>query len=201
MTPAPTNPMLNSLREGVKPQMSAQLLLAFLSTSVISVIAGAIIAGAYGLRARRNEYINDYYKIVIARRIAAYEKLESLIVWLKTSVVDEKDKRPYHLLFSFEDGEKWDRPFVVLYGVMSQSLWLSDEVFAKTRDLSYLMFHFKEPGSIIEFAKENYEKVASIRAELERLLAIDMLSLHEVTEFLVSKNKPDPGLHPVYLKN
>jgi len=66
------------LSRGLAP-MSVQLLLALLSTSAISAIAGAVIAGAYALRAKKNEYVNDYYKTVITRGIAAYEQLESLI--------------------------------------------------------------------------------------------------------------------------
>jgi len=45
---------------------------------VISAIIGAIITGLYSLRSRQNEYVNDYYKKVIQRRISAYEQLEYL---------------------------------------------------------------------------------------------------------------------------
>jgi len=179
--------------------MSVQLLLALLSTSAISAIAGAVIAGAYALRAKKNEYVNDYYKTVITRGIAAYEQLESLIAWLKASVVD-KDKRPYHLLFASDDYKEWERAFVVLHGAMSQDLWMSNEVFEKVRELNLLMFRFKKPESIIEFGKQNYEKVATIRAEIERLLARDTLNLHDVKGFLSSKNKPDPGFQPIRLE-
>ena len=62
-------------------------------------LLGAIIVGAYSLRAKRNEYLNDYYKKVIDRRVAAYEQLESLIVSLRTTFLGE-DNKPYHFLFS-----------------------------------------------------------------------------------------------------
>jgi len=38
------------------------------------------------------------------------------------------------------------------------------------------------------------------RTELERLLAVDMLTLHDVEGFLKSKNKPDPGFSPIMLE-
>jgi hypothetical protein len=36
-------------------------------------VLGALIAGVHNLRAKRNKYVNDYYKAVIQRRIVAYE--------------------------------------------------------------------------------------------------------------------------------
>jgi hypothetical protein len=180
--------------------MNTQMLLAILSTSAISAIIGAVIAGLYNLRAKRNDYVNDYYKAVIARRIAAYEQLEKLIGQLKACVVSEGDNRPYHLLFSSEKVEDWTRAFVSLGNAMDQGLWLSDEVFDKLRDLNYLLFRFNKPASVIEFGKQNYQTVATWRADLERLLAKDMLRLHDVKRFLKHKNKSDPGFHPVQLK-
>jgi hypothetical protein len=62
------------------------------------------------------------------------------------------------------------------------------------------MFRFKKPNSVIEFGKQNYEQVATIRAAIERLHARDMVSLHDVKAFLLSKNKPDPGFVAMRLK-
>lgn len=179
--------------------MTAQLLLAILSTSVISSVLGGIVAGAYALHAKSEEYANEYYKIVLSRRIAAYERVEDLIVALKASVVDD-DRKPFHLMFSSDDAAAWERGFVMLHAVMSQGLWLSDEIFVKIRDFNYLIFRSNKPTSVIEFAKENYQAIATIRAELERLLARDMLNLHKVKKFLISKNKADQGFLAVSLK-
>src|SRR5207253_8414484 len=100
----------------------------------------AVIAGFYNLRAAQSQYENDCYKTVINRRIVAYEKLELLIVWFKASVLD-KDDKPYHILFSYQAEEGWKRIYGLVHDVMSQGLWLSDEVFTKARELSDLMFH------------------------------------------------------------
>jgi hypothetical protein len=43
------------------------------SSSVISAAISAGIAGVISLRAKREDYVNDYYKTVLKRRIAAYE--------------------------------------------------------------------------------------------------------------------------------
>ena len=177
--------------------MTQQLWLAILSSSIISGILGALIAGIYTLRGKRNEYINDYYKTVIQRRLAAYEKLECLIAALKTAVLDS-DNKPYHFLFSKDDD--WGRVHQLLFPVMSQSLWISDEAFVRTRDLNYLAFRLN-PGveGVIEFGKQNYEVIATLRADLEKILAADMLELYDVRSFLKRKKKSTHEFHAVHL--
>jgi hypothetical protein len=175
-------------------QMIQHPWLTVLASLLGSGFVSALIAGAYSLRAKRNEYVNDYYKTVIARRITAYEKLEVLIIQLKAAVADKGDNRPYHLIFSSETEEDWQRSWIVMHEVMSQGLWLSDGVFAKLRELNILAFHFDKPNSVIEFGKKNYQTLALLREELETMLAKDMLHLHDVARFLKSKqDRPDLG--------
>ncbi len=97
-------------------------------------LGGVLVAGIYSLRVKRNEYVNDYYKKVIDRRMAAYEALESLVINLKIAVLDD-DKRPHHFLFA---KYRWPEVHQQVFQVMSQALWLSDEAFENTVKLSAL---------------------------------------------------------------
>jgi hypothetical protein len=145
----------------------------------------ALIAGIYGLRAKRNEYVHDYYKRVIDRRIVAYEQLETLIVSLKTAVLEE-DGKPYHVLFS----DDWKDAYSHILAVMSQALWLSDEAFEKTRELNYLVFRLRpDPSEVIAFGKQNYAAIARLREDLQTILAADMLNLPNVKRFLTKKKR------------
>jgi hypothetical protein len=130
-------------------------------------------------------------------RIGAYEQLEKLVVAIKTAVTDENDNKPYHLLFSKDDD--WQSAYNLLFNVMSQALWLSNEAFEKTRDLNYRIFRRRPEGGAIEFGKQNYQFIATLRSELERILADDMLALHDVKRFLKQKRKKDEGFHQVLL--
>jgi hypothetical protein len=161
-------------------------------------LLGALVAGIYNLRVKRHEYINDYYKTVIQRRIAAYEQLEGLIACFRAAVVG-KDRKPYHLTLSGEAPE--EDIFKRLFAVMSQGLWLSDEAFAKITELNYLLFGVPHvEGDVIDFGKQNYQAIATLRDALERILAADVLELHDVGRFLKrKKNRNDPGFHPVQL--
>jgi hypothetical protein len=162
---------------------------AILASSVIAALLGGVIAGFVTLRVAKNQYVNDYYKTVVQRRLAAYEQLEHLITMLKTSVADDNDNKVYHLLFADGDNSK---AFEVLFRVSSQSMWLSDEVVDETVNLNRLLFSFPgdQPG-IYAFAKEHYKTIAETRTRLERLHSRDFLTLHEVARFLKSKKPKD----------
>lgn len=178
-----------------------QLWLAVLSSSVLSGIVGAVVGGIFSLRGKRNEYVNDYYKTIIRRRVVAYEKVELLIVNLKAAVVAPDDTRPYHLLFASEKDDDWKRALLLVFEALNEGLWLTQEMFNKVRDLSHILFQFEKPDSVIEYGRRLYKDLETQRDELERLLAKDMLQLHDVPRFLKQKNRPDPGFHPVQLGN
>lgn len=173
-----------------------QLVLAILSSSVIGGAIGAFIAGRFNLRVKDREYEIQYYKLVLAKRIAAYESIQQLVTGLKTAVLGE-DRQPHHLLFSHEDG--LPEAHKLLYEISSQALWLSDDLFRQTRDLGRLLFGAtNHEGGTVVFAKKHYQKLATFREEIERLYIRDMLSLHEVRQFLKTK-KVEGGFSNVQL--
>lgn len=177
--------------------MTEQLWLAVLSSSLISGMLGAIIAGYYTLRAKKTEYQNEYYKLVLARRVSAYEQVESLVIMIKMSVLDKGDQRPYHLLFT----EKDDDIQKFLFVVNASGLWIDDGLFELIRDFNRLIFSMKPGnGNAVEFGKQNYKTIAELRTKIEHTHASDMLRLHDVPRFLKSK-KPVDSYAPVFSSN
>lgn len=169
--------------------MQSDLWLAVLSSALISAVLGACIAGWFTLRSKRNEYVNDYYKSVLARRITAYEEIERLITMLKSAVLDT-DQRPYHLLFSKDDDHK--AVYHLMFSVLSKALWLTDDLFARTRELNVLIYSDGGIDSgLIEFGKKNYTTIAELRTQIEILHARDMLNLYKVPQFLKTKRPSD----------
>ena len=171
--------------------MSPDLLIAVLSSSAVSAITVALIAGWFSLRSKRSEYENAYFKMVLERRIKAYEQVEALIVQIKTTVLDS-DGRPYHLLFSDETSK--GTTYKALFLTMSSAIWLSDELFDEIRQLNALIYSSSEGAgaeNLIAFGKKHYRDVAELRTRVERLHARDMLVLDKVPAFLKSKQPTD----------
>jgi hypothetical protein len=174
--------------------MPDQFWITILSSSLLSGIFGALIAGAFGLRGKRNDYVNDYFKTIIKRRLEAYERLERLINALKLAVLDE-DQRPYHQVFSNE--ATWTEIYKLLLDSTSHPLWLSDEVFEKTRELNLMFLQAShDKRDLVEFGKSNYAPIAELREEVEKLHAKDMLTLHNVEDFLKRKKERQSGFAP-----
>jgi hypothetical protein len=160
----------------------------FISSFAASSVVSALIAGWFNLRAKHAEYKNTYYKMILEERLTAYKQVESLITEIKMAVIDDADKKPYHFVFSDKDGEK--RIYSLLFTILSKSLWLSDELFEKGRDLNYLVYANKpKDGDLTHFAKENYKKIGQIRTEIENIRADDLLSLADIDSFLRSKRR------------
>lgn len=168
---------------------TTKLLLAVLSSSLIAGLLGALIGGWFTLRGKKTDYENEYYKLVLTRRIEAYDNVERLITTVKTAVIDS-DGQPYHFLFSQEESEK--EVYTLLFSIMSNALWLSDELFDLTRGFNVIFYsHSKEQNTLIEFAKEHYKEIAELRTKIEKVHLCDMLSLHEVPRFLKNKKPAD----------
>ena len=179
--------------------MTEPFWIAILASSLLSGIFGALIAGAFSLRGKRNDYANDYFKTIVKRRVEAYEKLEQLINALKLTVLDD-DQRPYHQVFS--NDSTWTEVYKLFLISTSHPLWLSSEVFVKARELNYLLLQasYNNRG-LVEFGKSSYTCIARLREEIERLHAIDMLSLHKVEVFLKQKKAHHSGFIPVDLRH
>lgn len=175
--------------------MPDQLWLAILSSSLLSGIFGGLIAGIFSLRGKRNDYVNDYFKTVIARRLEAYEKLEKLINALKLSVLDD-NYQPYHQVFSNE--ANWTDIYRLFLDATSHPLWLSSEVFAKTREMNIMFIHASTNSrELVEFGKSNYSSIAELREEIEKLHAKDMLTLHDVKGFLKKRKARQSGFSSI----
>jgi hypothetical protein len=158
----------------------------------VGAVVSAILTGIYNLVTKRAEYANEYYKMVLNKRIGAYEQLEHLIAALKTSVLDT-DQKPYHFLFSQEDRLKC--AYVLLMNITEHALWLTDEAFEKAQQLNYRMYRTNFEGSAIEFGKDNYQPIAMLREQIESRVAEDMRDLHKVRRFLRRKAKRKaPGI-------
>lgn len=171
-----------------------------LSSAAISAVVSGIIAGWFNLRAKRSEFVNEYHKQIIQRRIAVYEHLEALIFLIKSVVVD-RDNRPYHVVFSMDDPQTAIySPLMFLTG---NSLWLSNKAFDISRRFNLLMFGLPpdDRAAAIEFGKAHHQELARIREELENVLAADMRTLYKVKPFLKSKKQAPAEFQPVYLEH
>jgi hypothetical protein len=168
------------------------------ASALLGALAGSLLSGYFTLRAKQNEYLNDFYKIVITERVEAYERVEALIQSYKSTVVDELNE-PYHCSFAVE---RQHRDSLIRMGAaMDSGLWLSDEIFDAIQKINYLQYRIPEdPNERIRFGKQHYVEIANMRESLEKMLTLDMLDLHKVRQFLKAKCKRSRGFQYVNLR-
>jgi hypothetical protein len=167
--------------------MTTELFASILSSSLLSAAISAIVV----TRTKQQEYRNEYYKMVLQKRIAAYEEIQRLIVNFKTASMDE-DGKFYHATFAVM-GEELDSLHQLLLRISYVAVWISDDLFSVTREITVLLFEgTPEDKNWIDFGKKHYSQFSDIRSRLEEYYSRDMLRLYEIPKFLKNK-KPLRG--------
>jgi hypothetical protein len=166
--------------------MTTQMWVAILSSSLLS----AAIAGFFALRAKQRDYVDDYFRKVLDRRLSAYALIETLIFNFKISSPNSNGLLFHHV---FNTGESEDPGHIsmLFFRLDAEAFWLSDDIFQKSREVSNLLIQRPASVSWIDFGTSHYKEFASIRVGLERLYARDLRTLHKVPRFLKSKRHID----------
>ena len=155
-------------------------------TVVTSGLVASVVAGWFTLRSKHNEYANTYYKMILERRLAAYEEVEQLIADIKATCAD--NDQLYHLMFSKDDDHA--NIYGRLYRTTSKALWLTDDLFLLILEFNKLVFTGTAQGiGLIAFGKKHYKTIGEIRTKLEKLHTRDMLKLYDIPAFLKHKKK------------
>lgn len=164
----------------------------FSSAGVASVIS-AIASFVNNRLAHNREYKDDYYKMVIAKRMDAYSKVEVVILSLKKLVRDESDNCLYNIIFN-NSHEEFFTFQTQLYEIAANSVWLSKDMYNALSELNLLFTQIDsqvldDGSNLLILGKQNRKKIADIRIRIEDIFRKDILSLHEIEDFLKDKNK------------
>ena len=159
-----------------------------LQSILASAFVSALISGWFLLKSKKEDYKHTYYKMILERRLQAYSKVEALITEIKVAIVDDKDNRPYHLLFSQD--EKRSLAYSLIYQITSESMYFSDNLFEEILCLNKMLFRIGE-SDLTEHGKNHYREIAEQRTRIERIFYNDMISLHDIPSFLKNKKTKD----------
>lgn len=158
-----------------------------LTSTLVSTFIGGIILLITNKVSQRNSYRDDYFKLIITKRLAAYEYVSQLIANLKLSSIDA-DNKPYHLLIAN------DNIILSLGQSLTNNLWLSNKMTDILTELNKITFKISSDDENVRIrqAKEHYDEIGKIRIEMENCLKKDLQELHDVKGFLKirTKNKP-----------
>ena len=77
--------------------MSTELIVSIIS--VTGVIFSALVAYITSLKVQRNNYRDEYFKTIIAKRLEAYEYINTQLMVMRLLVFDDDDRKYYHIIF------------------------------------------------------------------------------------------------------
>lgn len=166
--------------------------IAILSSAGVASIISAIAGYVFNVLMQKRKYKDDYYKMVIGKRMEAYAKVEEVYKLLKTYASEDFGQSGHCIIFN--DKEMLRLCFKKLYKALNDNIWLSRELDDDLQYLNDMLMLFKEEleksgGDIKELGKLKNPIFAEIRTFIDKHYTKDMLTLYDVKGFLKSKNK------------
>lgn len=157
-----------------------------------SVVAAALTSGVNWF-IQRNNYRNEYYKKIIDKRMSTYDKVYEVMSRLQSISINSQGKKMHGVLMHWEFYES----FIVELTLASlQGLWLSSKFSLELTQFSALLygiFGLTNDGNPVssekmeELAAANYDRISSAKDTIRDQMMIDLVSLHDVTAFLETK--------------
>lgn len=165
-----------------------------LTSATISAIVGGLMSWWF----QEKSYRNDYYKTIISKRLEAYESVAHIIAQLRISVVDENDKKPFHIGLYESPNQLFSTLMSMCLAAMS-NLWLSEKMIEKITSLNritYLIGVNNSSDNGISIAKEYYVEIGQIRTDIENCMKQDLKDLYDVKKFLKKEIKLEQIFFP-----
>lgn len=156
-----------------------------LTSSLISGIVSAIISYYFNLKIKKLDYKNEYYKILINKRLEAYQFVENQISVLRNITFDELDNKTYHIMFSFGEDEciNFQKNLMI---AKSKGLWIDEETTNTIDEFNEIFYNInqkinnKTEIEIENIGKNYYKKISNLRVKLENNLREGLNDLHNI---------------------
>lgn len=159
-----------------------------LSSSAIAAVVSSVCSYFIQRSALARSYKQDYYKMIIGKRMEAYQYVEAQIAVMKMTVSDDRTGDFYHLIFNYKDSEyrQYQRN---LYLALTHSMWLSENMKNALTALNQLFLTIdveinQDVMHNISVGKKYYRQLADARVDVENNLKTDLLTLYDVKNFL-----------------
>ena len=168
-----------------------------LTSSLVASVFSAIVSAIVTIKLKQLDFKNEYYKKVLDKRMAAYGYIEAQIAVLKSSVLDEFDRKFYHNIFSYnyDDFLSFQQN---LYIAMSYGMWFNEETLKNMENLNNKFFEITNQASndsanLIPLGKKYYPIIVELRNKLEYSVRNDLLALYDLRKLNKGNKKKKTG--------
>ncbi len=169
--------------------MSTELIVSIIS--VTGVIFSALVAYITSLKVQRNNYRDEYFKTIIAKRLEAYECINTQLMVMRLLVFDDDDRKYYHIFFD-NGANKLLEYQNNLHHAAARSIWFSAEMIDAIGKLYSIFYEINnlitdDRDQNVEIGKNYHERLRSAQLNVSKVLVADMASLHKVKKFIKCK--------------
>lgn len=156
-----------------------------LTSTLIAGIVSSIVSFLISIQLKKVDFKHEYYKEILKKRLTSYQYIEAQLALLKTVVLDEKDHKPYHIIFSYGEDKliEYQKNMVM---AMGYSFWIDEDTVQSIEKLNELFYgvnlkvNGKSNNEIIEIAKTQYENISELRFQLENSAKRGLYNLHDI---------------------
>ena len=172
--------------------MSVEILSFLFASSVIAALVSSITAYLI----KKYEYRSEYFKLVLNKRLEAYQKLEELLIHFRITANDESDHQFYYSLIF--DKRKYLENFITKLSLLRfESIWFSNEVIISLDKLGQIFmiidqaYKGKSDALLIAEGKKRYKEFAKLKKDLEVTIIRDLENLADVRKHFRNKKNTD----------
>lgn len=166
--------------------------------SVLTIILSGVLAAIVSIWTQKLQYRNEYYKLLINKRLEAYEILDKTL-HSTISIVDAEGRTCYSFMLTYN---KFNEFLVDFKNVLNYSRMYSNNTWNIISNLRKLVFEYngrihelylKEESIVTEeyitvigshyhisIANEYYKRFENLIDKLQKSIYIDMLELHQI---------------------
>jgi hypothetical protein len=149
-----------------------------------SAVIAAIVSGIISVILKRIDYKNEYHKLILHKRITAYEQIEKVMLLFGTCAFD--NDKPLHGVFL--QRKSIDQAMVTLALVLQYRIWINPNTYDALIELNRLIYKIQNSEDTITSAKENYKTLGDLRDKLLNGSINDYKKLYRVPEDLDKHN-------------
>jgi len=163
----------------------AQLSALVLSNSVLAALLS--ISGNHLLA--KLQFKRDYFKELIAKRLHAYQLVDEIVGILRWVTYDDAARIAHVVFMNAAVHERVNSLNATAVGL---AMYLSEDVRASLSELNFLLLQLPDKATESEafsITATHRDALLTVRLQLERAVAADLLTLYKVGRFLRSKRR------------
>jgi len=158
-------------------------------TLIPSILASTVVAGLISsfvsYRLKFLDFRNEYYKIIIRKRLDCYVQVEKVVLLLQPFIVAENAKTKFHRIFETWSGI--DDFKTELRAAIYNGLWITKPTLQILRNMETMFikmdnnYDIEHHDDSVMAGETYYLELEKLKNDLEDACRYDILHLHRIT--------------------